>query len=233
MLQDAFANDCYEVSQVYKSFTTIRGSFDQALKAFKSGNSTEALLKYSQALTLYKKVNNYNIAGIICNNIGNIHLKLNRVDEAIEKYKEAIEMGDKSSLTKPRSKITRKMNLAVALREKFYQEIEDVEKYFSKGHLFLGKKSRVKDCLLSLEDICSELLRYFKEEDHYDMVFTTKYCLMLCLIYSELGNKRRSEHRMQDAQNYFKNFKEEKKIWQKKRKFSKFEQNKVFLIQEM
>jgi tetratricopeptide (TPR) repeat protein len=123
LLQDAFIDDCQEVSKVYQSFLNLRMSFDQALKAFKFGNSTEALLKYSMALNLYKKVNNYDIAGIICNNMGNIHLKLDRVDMAISCYSEAIELGHKSPITKNRSKITRKMNKVVALREKFYQQL--------------------------------------------------------------------------------------------------------------
>lgn len=92
------------------------------------------------ALNLYKKVYNYNIAGIICNNMGNIHLKLNRLDMAAAKYKEAIDMGDKSGLTQIRSKITRKMNLAVALREKYYLYLSDPEIYFSKVHQYLAEK---------------------------------------------------------------------------------------------
>jgi hypothetical protein len=59
-------------------------SFTEAKKAFKSGNTSEALIKYTMAFQLYEKIENHFTAGIIANNIGNIHMKLDRFDEAIK-----------------------------------------------------------------------------------------------------------------------------------------------------
>ena len=60
----------------------------------------------------------------------------------------------------------------------------------------MSEKSKIKETLLELEDVASELSRYFKDEEHADMIYATKYSLLLCLIYSELGNKRRAECRL-------------------------------------
>ena len=230
---DEYTNDCYEVRNVHKSFSKLRISFNQALKAFKSGNSAEALLKYSLALNLYISVNNFSAAGIICNNMGNIYLQMNSIDIAIQKYKEAVEMWDKSGSGDISSRITRKMNLALAYREKFYEQINDADFYFSKGNKSVEERDTIKINLTKFEDVCSELCRHFKEHDQPDMVHCIKYSLLLTLIYSEMGSKRRSDCRLQDSQNFFDNFKEEKPIWIKKKRFEEYERNKVFLTQEL
>ena len=96
-------------------------SFTEANRAFKSGNTSEALMKYTMAFQLYEKIDNHFTAGIIANNIGNIHMKLDKFDEAIQQYRIAINLGEKCLKTRMESKISRRLNLTLALRSKFYQ----------------------------------------------------------------------------------------------------------------
>lgn len=48
------------------------------------------MIKYCEALNLYKDLGNTHGMGICYNNIGNIHLKNSRYQEAIESYEEAV-----------------------------------------------------------------------------------------------------------------------------------------------
>lgn len=225
---DAFLNDCSEVSEVYSSFLLLKKSFDEAFDAFKSGNQTESLLKYSMALSLYKKVNNYGLAGIICNNIGNIHLNSGKIEEAIRMYEQAIHYAEKLDGSKNQnSLIMRKMNLALALREKSMREFYnlDPKKTTTK------QRVKKKDIFTKMEKIVRELFRFFKDEE--DNYYSTIYACMLCYIYLQMNNFRLAKIFVKEAQLNFDTFKQEKPIWRHKGKFEIFELNKVFLSQEI
>lgn len=58
------------------------------------GNDTQALINYCQAMNLFREIGNEHGVGICCNNIGNIHLKNKRFIEAIDCYKQALEIGE-------------------------------------------------------------------------------------------------------------------------------------------
>ncbi len=54
--------------------------------------NAESLIKYSNAYLLFKSMNNSKGMGIILNNMGNIHMKLGRFEEAIFSYKESLSL---------------------------------------------------------------------------------------------------------------------------------------------
>jgi hypothetical protein len=57
----------------------------------------------------------------------------------------------------------------------------------------------MKETLLALEHVTQDLSRYFKDSENQDTIFSMKYSLILALVFSEIGNKRRADCRLQDA----------------------------------
>ena len=81
-----------EITQLYQSFSKLKFVMKYANAEFFSGNDAQALINYSNALKLYEEINNKDGVGMTYNNIGNIHLKNKRYEEAIIYYKKAVEV---------------------------------------------------------------------------------------------------------------------------------------------
>lgn len=79
-----------EITQLYQSFSKLKFVMKYANAEFFSGNDAQALINYSNALKLYEEINNQDGIGMTYNNIGNIHLKNKRYDEAVEFYRKAV-----------------------------------------------------------------------------------------------------------------------------------------------
>jgi len=81
-----------EITQLYQSFSKLKFVMKYANAEFFSGNDAQALINYSNALKLYEEINNKDGIGMTYNNIGNIHLKNKRYEEAIEYYRKAVQV---------------------------------------------------------------------------------------------------------------------------------------------
>lgn len=81
-----------EITQLYQSFSKLKFLMKYANAEFFSGNDAQALINYSNALKLYEEINNTEGIGMTYNNIGNIHLKNKRYEEAINYYRKAVEL---------------------------------------------------------------------------------------------------------------------------------------------
>lgn len=81
-----------EMTQLYQSFSKLKFVMKYANAEFFCGNDAQALMNYSNALKLYEEINNNDGIGMIYNNIGNIHLKNKRFEEAIFYYRKAVHM---------------------------------------------------------------------------------------------------------------------------------------------
>ena len=81
-----------EITQLYQSFSKLKFVMKYANAEFFSGNDAQALINYSNALQLYEEINNKDGIGMTYNNIGNIHLKNKRFEDAIDYYKKAVEI---------------------------------------------------------------------------------------------------------------------------------------------
>lgn len=57
--------------------------------------NAETLIKYSNAYLMFETLGNRKGMGIVLNNMGNINMKLGRVEEAINSYKEAFGIAER------------------------------------------------------------------------------------------------------------------------------------------
>lgn len=76
-------------------------NFERLNMLIKSGDDNyyvdldaETLIKYSNSYLLFRLMKNRKGMGIVLNNMGNIHSKLNRIDEAISSYKQSLELAE-------------------------------------------------------------------------------------------------------------------------------------------
>lgn len=82
-------NNFREVEQLYSSFRKL-------VKIFKFGknnqvkNDVEELICFIQAYAIFEYLQNWHGCGVVCNNLGNNHLRNMRYSEAIEQYDKAI-----------------------------------------------------------------------------------------------------------------------------------------------
>ena len=61
-----------------------------AKDGYHSLNDAQSLMNYAQALKIYQELDNKKGQGIIHNNIGNLHMKNNRIEEALQEYNQAV-----------------------------------------------------------------------------------------------------------------------------------------------
>lgn len=80
----------YEINTLYRTFHLIKTVVNHAKSAQKEQNSALALMHYAKILSIYNKLGNKRGAGIVHNNLGNIHLKSDRLDEALIEYRNAV-----------------------------------------------------------------------------------------------------------------------------------------------
>ena len=62
-----------------------------AKEGYSSSNDALALMNYAQSLKIFEELKNKRGQGIIHNNLGNLHMKNDRIDEALDEYFKAVE----------------------------------------------------------------------------------------------------------------------------------------------
>ena len=62
-----------------------------AKEGYNSSNDALALMNYAQSLKIFEELKNKRGQGIIHNNLGNLHMKNDRIDEALDEYFKAVE----------------------------------------------------------------------------------------------------------------------------------------------
>jgi tetratricopeptide (TPR) repeat protein len=82
-----------EINDLYRTFIKLKDVVKYAKEGYFSTNDAQALMNYSQALKIYEEIGNKRGQGIIHNNIGNLHLRNDRLDEAVMAYSKAEELG--------------------------------------------------------------------------------------------------------------------------------------------
>ena len=202
-----FMGSPQDVKDVFASFSLVKNIFEDATQAFELGNQTDALIKYSVALNLYTKIKNYKLAGIISNNIGNIHYNFKRFDFAIENYERAIQYAEE--LKQPYAVILRrKINLTICLgaylnflKEKKGRDYRNQTIYYSKN---VNDRSKVKKLTEKFETHSGTLLSSFKESKSFDKcVF---YCCQLSWIHLEMNNMQRCYFYFNRAKDHLEDF---------------------------
>jgi len=127
--------------EINSLFSTFQNNL-QALRFAKEGlnmtNDAEALMSYSKSLKIYREMNNIRGMGIVYNNIANVHFQSGRFDEAIECYKEAIEMAKKE--------LEGHSQVEIEVKQK-------IEKHRLKQQKTKGKKKKLGISLDALEKI--------------------------------------------------------------------------------
>lgn len=82
-------NNFQEVEQLY-SFLRRMVTIFKFGKNNQVKNDVEELICSIQAFDIFEHLENWHGCGVICNNLGNIHLRNMRYNEAIEEYDKAI-----------------------------------------------------------------------------------------------------------------------------------------------
>lgn len=80
-----------EINKLLASFGLIKSVLKHANDAYKERNPAVALLHYAKILSIYQQIGNKKGQGVIHNNIGNIHLRSDRIDEALKGYEQAVQ----------------------------------------------------------------------------------------------------------------------------------------------
>ena len=86
-----------EISELYQVFSKLKIVLRFGEESFFTGNEAEALMNFSQALKLFEEFENMTGMGICWNNIGNIHLKAGRYEEAVSCYTSALKIAKELS----------------------------------------------------------------------------------------------------------------------------------------
>jgi len=81
-----------EIAELYQVFSKLKIVLRFGEESFFTGNEAEALMNFSQALKLFEEFENLTGMGICWNNIGNIHLKAGRYEEAVNCYSAALQI---------------------------------------------------------------------------------------------------------------------------------------------
>lgn len=188
---EEFMEEPKEVKDLCLSFFLVKNIFEEASLAFDSGNQTDALIKYSVGLNFYERVNNYVIAGIISNNIGNIHYNFKRYNQAIEKYERSIKYASMKNLPYTVT-LSRKMNLVTAILGKLDEMKLEEDPYHEKQMIFSKNvpwKTDVRRLIQKLENHCTALFTYFGEtKDYRRCIF---YGGKLSWMHLEMNNMQR------------------------------------------
>eukprot|EP01022_Parablepharisma_sp_SALTPOND_P020888 TRINITY_DN3926_c0_g1_i1.p5 TRINITY_DN3926_c0_g1~~TRINITY_DN3926_c0_g1_i1.p5 ORF type:complete len:197 (-),score=20.41 TRINITY_DN3926_c0_g1_i1:3265-3855(-) len=94
-LDPAYNNASSDIHVLYDSFSTLSMTFNFASNALaQKDNETLALLSYADSYQMFKGKNE-KATGICMNNIGNIHYRARRYNEAAKAYEEAIQIAKK------------------------------------------------------------------------------------------------------------------------------------------
>ncbi|MDR3547475.1 MAG: tetratricopeptide repeat protein [Candidatus Pacebacteria bacterium] len=89
-LDSAYKNAPADIHALYDSFSNLSMTFNFASNALsQKNNETLALLNYADSYQMFKGKNE-KAMGICMNNIGNIHYRAKRYDEAAKAYEEAV-----------------------------------------------------------------------------------------------------------------------------------------------
>lgn len=235
ILEDAFLDECYEVSEMYNCLTEVLISFTEA-NVNQNHDETRQLLKLNTALELDKKIKNYKRAGSISNNIGNILFKMGKLKEAVENYNSSIQFGEmlSNSSTHPdlRNLIYgRKSNLALALKEIILEERSAWAVHKEPYRTSNISNEYLKRCK-KLAGLLKDIYKYYleKNETHRGMTF-------LCdLIWTlvELKNVDGAKIFYQKAEKIIDVYKKDyKKIAIKDKWFDIYALRLIFLSQEL
>ena len=103
-----------ELENLNKRFTVLQKAISFARIAESASTDAEALMNYAQALSIYRDLKNLRGIGSISFNLGNIHFKHERYDEALSYYKESINCSQKEleNLKDIESKVKRNIDEA-------------------------------------------------------------------------------------------------------------------------
>lgn len=94
-LDPAYKNSSADIHALYESFSSLSLTFNFANNVLgQKDNETMALLSYADSYQNFKGKNE-KAMGICMNNIGNIHYRAKRYNEAAKAYEEAIQIGKK------------------------------------------------------------------------------------------------------------------------------------------
>ncbi|EAR86532.1 tetratricopeptide repeat protein (macronuclear) [Tetrahymena thermophila SB210] len=84
-----------EIDQLYKNFDFLNQIIVYGDDKYYDGLTAETLIKYSNAFLMFEKLDNRKGMGIVLNNMGNINMKLGRIEEAISSYKQAFQLAER------------------------------------------------------------------------------------------------------------------------------------------
>jgi hypothetical protein len=95
VLDEKYKNASIEIKTLYESFDNLTTTIRFTNNAFNAGSDARALLNFAEAYQLFSGVNNLKAMGICLNNMGNIHYRNKRYNEACIDYKESIRLAKK------------------------------------------------------------------------------------------------------------------------------------------
>ncbi|KAL4512172.1 hypothetical protein ABPG72_005174 [Tetrahymena utriculariae] len=84
-----------EIDQLYRNFDFLNQIIVYGDDKYYDGLTAETLIKYSNAFLMFEKLDNRKGMGIVLNNMGNINMKLGRIEEAISSYKQAFQLAER------------------------------------------------------------------------------------------------------------------------------------------
>lgn len=201
-----FREYSYEINLLYSSFQRLKNVLKIANDAFLTGNDAQALLNYSTALNLYKRIHNNHAMGISYNNVGNLHFINKRYDEAINSFKDSVECAknDLVQLETKRNQMSH-TSIDVKTREEFENRIKEYTEsqlnrkyslcrsYFMKCHQAKKKGNRMTKTELNAFWLKSaeqnnELVKQFQVVDRSNPRIIRCHCMMAVAYVNLVSN---------------------------------------------
>lgn len=150
--------DTYEISNLYVSFLQLDSLINAAFEYSSTHQDTEAAIKLTVSTKIFKTLGNFNLLGILYNNLGNIFFALKDYDKAIDSYEKAVDNavglyegkleshGAEQTLFFEK-KNSRLMNLILTKKQKIekfgfksYSKLDDIKS--TANSIYLDDKSR-------------------------------------------------------------------------------------------
>ncbi|KRX08864.1 hypothetical protein PPERSA_08968 [Pseudocohnilembus persalinus] len=202
-----------EINCLTKKFQEVNVVIQFSTDEYFQGTDAEQLVKYSVALQFFKQTNNTQAQGICYNNMGAIHLKHNKINEAVDNFRKSVNLIEDALLQEVKcqnihlfykvrpindglldKKKSREIKAYLYLCEAYQERFEYLEKKAKEEE---EEDYNLEDALIKLNQGEDKLLQYekiyklFLEDDKLDdppTILQQQILLQKGLFHKKFGN---------------------------------------------
>eukprot|EP01016_Furgasonia_blochmanni_P004229 TRINITY_DN11637_c0_g1_i1.p1 TRINITY_DN11637_c0_g1~~TRINITY_DN11637_c0_g1_i1.p1 ORF type:complete len:708 (+),score=134.93 TRINITY_DN11637_c0_g1_i1:61-2124(+) len=194
------AQNSFEIHQLYQAITKFVKVYNATEEIYTPGNNERALLLFTDAHHIFKANANTFGEGVCLNNIGNINVQLGKYKEAIECYKQSVELAsrhleshksmlDGTEQDLREDEIATGTKILTQLYKRSYQMAHALKLLSTRSHIKKWKEAvETLDALLTLD-----------KNRRLDYSFSLQINIALCEIYTQLKFYHLAEKALEQA----------------------------------